>query len=146
MGLFDKYTSNNSPEGLLELNREEAFGLICRFIYKFKPLSTSIFQLTLIKFNAAAIINANNLFDKLEDTISESSDEIIIASCKAHFKEEELMPLFAFLVDGAFSDGAVSKEEARRMNKVQEEFKISNSVAEKFIAIAKLKFAFEPMA
>jgi len=143
MGVFDKYTTK-SKDGAIELSRAKAFGLISRFIYDFEELSSSILELTLKKFEATEILENQSLAEDLETIIINSSDEIIVSSCIPHFKEEELYPLFAFLVDGAFSNAEVSKKQARRMNVVQETFNISDMASEKIIEIAKLKFGYDP--
>ena len=142
MGVFDKYT-NERKELKLEISRDMAFALISRFVYKFDNLSTYIFELSLQKFEATSVLENKNLKEDLEKILNESSDEIIVDSCLIHFTEKELLPLFAMLVDGAFSDSEVSKKQARCMNLVQESFNIGDTVTEKMIEIAKLKFGYD---
>lgn len=142
MGVFDKYTKKKSNE-VLEMSRETAFGLISRFIYDFEELSSCILELTLKKFEAMDLLKNKTLSEDLETIILNSEDDIIVASCMRHFKEDDLYPLFAFLVDGAFSNAEVSEKQARRMNVVQDKFNISDTASEKIIEIAKLKFGYE---
>lgn len=142
MGVFDKYT-NEKKELKLDISRDMAFGLISRFVYKFDVISSCILDITLKKFEATAIQENENLRADLEEIINQNSDEIIVASCLIHFTEKELLPLFAMLVDGAFSDSEVSKKQARCMNLVQESFGIGDTVTEKIIEIAKLKFGYD---
>jgi len=142
MGVFDKYTTKNNT-GVLELSRAKAFGLISRFVYDFEELSSSILELTLKKFEASEILSNESLSEDLETIILNSTDDIVVDSCLLHFNDEELYPLFAFLVDGAFSNAEVSKKQARRMNVVQDKFNISNMASEKIIEIAKIKFGYE---
>jgi delta 1-pyrroline-5-carboxylate dehydrogenase len=142
MGVFDKYTTKNS-DGVLELSRSKAFGLISKFIYDFTDLSESILELTLKKFEATDILKNDSLAEDLETIIINSADEMVVVSCIAHFKDEDLYPLFAFLVEGAFSNSVVSKKQARRMNIVQDMFNISDMASEKIIEIAKLKYGYD---
>jgi hypothetical protein len=142
MGVFDKYTTKKNTK-IIELSRAKAFGLISRFIYDFEELSSSILELTLKKFGATKILSNESLSEDLETIILNSTDDIIVDSCLLHFKDDELYPLFAFLVDGAFSNAEVSKKQARRMNVVQDKFNMSDMASEKIIEIAKIKFGYE---
>lgn len=142
MGVFDKYTTKSSEKNL-DLTRSDAFGLISRFIYDFEDLSSCIFELTLKKFDATSILDNKSLSEDLETIILNSTDETIVSSCLVHFQNDELYPLFTFLVDGAFSNNEVSQKQARRMNIVQEKFNINDTASEKVIEIAKLRFGYD---